>query len=270
MRTPKPSTGTKKIACADMLGVTELPLKEVRYYHYERENSKMKCKNLFTLYETPYGISVGCYDVDLARNIMSQISTDPPILSELNRQRFRLLLEKAIRVDFFYYVRFLCADKLSFRKARPPEGYCVKRLSPDELADVPVPDDWLTYGIIINGEVVSRASILEFTDLPYPIRHFQENNPSSCGLDLAIQTERVDDFIFCNTLSDIGNVYTVPEYRRRGFAKVVVSACTADVLARGRILTYNAEVENVASLRTCMSLGYHPYGESLEVLGHII
>jgi len=33
------------------------------------------------------------------------------------------------------------------------------------------------------------------------VRHFQENNPSGCGLDLPIQTERVDDFIFCNTLS---------------------------------------------------------------------
>jgi len=32
------------------------------------------------------------------------------------------------------------------------------------------------------------------------LRHFQENNPSGCGLDLPIQTERVDDFIFCNTL----------------------------------------------------------------------
>jgi predicted GNAT family acetyltransferase len=105
--------------------------------------------------------------------------------------------------------------------------------------DVPVSKDYLTYGIIIDDEVASRASIVEFTDTTYPI-------------------------------SDIVSVYTVPRYRRRGFAKAVVSTCTTDILSRGRIPTYSAEVENLASLHTCMAVGYHPYGESLEILGHLI
>ena len=65
------------------------------------------------------------------------------------------------------------------------------------------------------------------------------------------------------------SVSTVANSRRRGLAKAVVSACTQDILSRGRIASYDADVKNVASLRTCMAVGYSPYGESLQILGHL-
>ena len=73
MRTSELSAETKRIVCADMLGVIDIPLTEVRYYHHARENPAMKCTSLFILNETHYGISVGCYDIGLATVMVKNI-----------------------------------------------------------------------------------------------------------------------------------------------------------------------------------------------------
>lgn len=226
-----------KIACASLLGMDEIPLTEIQYYHHLRENPRMQSASLFILNETPYGTSVGCYDIDVAKRLMSAMPIDSPILSETNRRRFCQLLEEKIQIRSLSYGRFFCTDIRSFRKVLPPEGYQVKRLSPNELVGVLVPK-YKTYGILVDGEIVSRGSMAEFVDDVYPI-------------------------------SRIVSVYTIPSYRQRGLGKATVSACTLDALSREKIPIYSAEVENVASLRTCMAVGYYPYGESLEIFGQI-
>ncbi len=238
MKFSEPLPENVKFACASLLGTDEIPLTEIQYYHHLRENPRMQSASLFILNETPYGTSMECYDIDVAKRLMSAMPTDSPILSDTNRQRFCQLLEEKIQIRSLSYGRFFCADTCSFREALPPKGYRVKQLSPNELVDVPVPKDRLTYGILVDGEIVSRGSMAEFVDDVYPI-------------------------------SRIVSVHTIPSYRQRGFGKAIVSACTSDALSRGKIPIYSAEVENVASLRTCMAVGYYPYGESLEIFGHI-
>jgi hypothetical protein len=134
-----------------MLGVSNIPLTEVHYYHHERENPGMKCMSLFVLSETSYGVSVGCYDTSIAQSIMQQISATPKILSDTNRQKLCLLLQKTIRIAHVSYSRYFCTDTISFREVPPPEGYSIKQLSSGELANIPVNKDWITYGIIIDS-----------------------------------------------------------------------------------------------------------------------
>lgn len=239
MKSAKPSPETMKIACASLLGTDEIPLRETRYYHHQRDNPRMKSSSLFMLNETPYGLSVGCYDIDFAKRLMSALTVETPMLSHSNRRKICQTLEMEVEVSSVGYGRFFCADTLSFREALPPTGHQVERLSSNDLEDFPeLKDKFIAYGIWIGNELACHAAIMEFSDSVFPI-------------------------------SDIVNVATAPKHRQRGLAKAVVSVCTQDVLSRGRIATYSAEVENLASLRTCMAVGYHPYGESLEILGHV-
>ena len=239
MKFSEPLSENVTIACAGLLGTDEIPLTKIRYYHHLREKPRMQLSSFFILNETPYGISVGCHDIDVAKRLMLAMSVDASMLSDSNRRKIcQFLEENGVEIRFVGYGRFFCVDALSFREVLPLDDYRVELLSPNDLANAPVPKDWPTYGIRVDGEIVSRASIVEYADDVHPI-------------------------------SNIVSVYTLPNYRQRGFGKAVVSACTTDALSRGKIPTYSAEVENVASLRTCMAVGYHSYGESLEILGHI-
>jgi GNAT superfamily N-acetyltransferase len=56
-------------------------------------------------------------------------------------------------------------------------------------------------------------------------------------------------------------VVTEPAYRRRGYAKQVVSAATQYILDNGRLALYVHDRTNHASARVCRSLGYVEYGE---------
>ncbi len=51
-------------------------------------------------------------------------------------------------------------------------------------------------------------------------------------------------------------IRTVPEFRRRGYAKACVSAVTAWALERGRVPLYNTQTLNVASIAVAQAVGY--------------
>ena len=59
-------------------------------------------------------------------------------------------------------------------------------------------------------------------------------------------------------------VETLPEYRRQGYAKGVVSGVTQTLLSRDITPVYGCSVTNVASGTTARSLGYQSYGEELQ------
>jgi GNAT superfamily N-acetyltransferase len=65
----------------------------------------------------------------------------------------------------------------------------------------------------------------------------------------------------------VGNVMvaTLEPYRRRGFAKAVVSATTARLLEQGKVAVYGTSDDNIPSIRTALSVGYRPYCRVLEV-----
>ncbi len=58
-------------------------------------------------------------------------------------------------------------------------------------------------------------------------------------------------------------VATAPGYRRRGYAKTVVSAVVAHVARAGGEATYGCSPDNHASIVTARSVGFVPYASSL-------
>ncbi len=65
----------------------------------------------------------------------------------------------------------------------------------------------------------------------------------------------------------VGNVMvaTLEPYRRRGFAKAVVSATTARLIEQGKVAVYGTSDDNIASIRTALSVGYRPFCRVFEV-----
>jgi hypothetical protein len=59
-------------------------------------------------------------------------------------------------------------------------------------------------------------------------------------------------------------VETLSEYRRRGYAKAVISGTTETLLSRGLTPIYDHATWNIASGNTAKSLGYQFYGETLR------
>ncbi len=59
-------------------------------------------------------------------------------------------------------------------------------------------------------------------------------------------------------------VETLPDYRRRGYAKSVVSGVTETLLPRDITPVYSCSVTNIASANTARSVGYQLYGERLQ------
>lgn len=94
--------------------------------------------------------------------------------------------------------------------------------------------DGTAFGVIKDGKLVSFASVV-----PTP------EATSRYGLSWP-------------------GVETLPEYRRRGYAKAVVSGVTETLLARGIIPAYSCSVTNIASANTAQSVGYQLYGERLQ------
>lgn len=60
------------------------------------------------------------------------------------------------------------------------------------------------------------------------------------------------------------SVDTRPEYRKRGYGKVVVSQTTKAILDIGRIPLYECGFENEASIRLAKAVGYMEYGDIIE------
>jgi len=94
--------------------------------------------------------------------------------------------------------------------------------------------DGTAFGVIADGKLVSLASVVPTPDAT-----------SKYGLSWP-------------------GVETLPEYRRRGYAKAAVSGVTETLLARDIIPVYSCSVTNIASANTAQSVGYQLYGERLQ------
>ena len=65
----------------------------------------------------------------------------------------------------------------------------------------------------------------------------------------------------------VGNVYTHPGYRGRGYGRAVTGAVTAELLGRGLQVVLNVERDNQAALHLYTKLGYHVHGPYYEGIG---
>jgi GNAT superfamily N-acetyltransferase len=92
--------------------------------------------------------------------------------------------------------------------------------------------DGIAYGIVADGKVVSHA----------------------CAHRAGCMEDRV---------ADLGVDGTSPAYRRRGYAKTVVSAVVEFITRAGGEARYACDPDNQASIATARSVGFVPYGTSL-------
>jgi len=60
-------------------------------------------------------------------------------------------------------------------------------------------------------------------------------------------------------LYTVGALYTQTKYRRKGYARELVSLVTQRILSGGNIPIYWTQLENIASQSLCKSLGYYQY-----------
>jgi ribosomal protein S18 acetylase RimI-like enzyme len=65
----------------------------------------------------------------------------------------------------------------------------------------------------------------------------------------------------------VGNVFTDPDYRRRGYATLCTSAVTKDLLSQGMNVVLNVQEGNADAIHIYEKLGYHVYCCFVEVLG---
>lgn len=94
--------------------------------------------------------------------------------------------------------------------------------------------DGIAFGVIIDDKLISRSSAI-----PTPVA------TKKFGLVWL-------------------GVETLPEYRRRGYAKAVVSGTTDTILSREQTPVYDHATWNKASGNTAKALGYQLYGEILR------
>jgi len=135
-------------------------------------------------------------------------------------------------------------DKEYFRPFNIPE--CRRLISDDykliekmsEISDFSCPDecieDGTAFGVFVDEKLVARS-----TTIP---------TPKVTGKYHLVWM----------------GVETLAEYRRRGYAKAVVSGTTEALLSRELVPVYNHAVWNIASRNTANSLGYKLYGETLR------
>lgn len=68
-------------------------------------------------------------------------------------------------------------------------------------------------------------------------------------------------------LGIIGNVFTHPDYRRRGYAAVCTSAVLEELLSQPLDVVLNVAKDNEPAIRTYHHLGFHVYCPFIEALG---
>jgi GNAT superfamily N-acetyltransferase len=68
-------------------------------------------------------------------------------------------------------------------------------------------------------------------------------------------------FVFCNfeNVWELGGVFTLPEYRRRGYAKTVVSTALKYLLSNNLIPRYLVKWDNIKSIRLAKSFGFQMF-----------
>ncbi|MEA3337505.1 MAG: GNAT family N-acetyltransferase [Chloroflexota bacterium] len=65
----------------------------------------------------------------------------------------------------------------------------------------------------------------------------------------------------------VGNLYTHPAWRGRGFGQLVTTAVTRELLSRGMLVVLNVDGDNAAAIRVYQKLGYQSYCPFFEGIG---
>ena len=66
----------------------------------------------------------------------------------------------------------------------------------------------------------------------------------------------------------VGNVFTCPPYRGRGYATACTSAVVAELLITYQDIILNVNIRNSSAVKIYHKLGFHEYCPYLEALGH--
>jgi len=69
------------------------------------------------------------------------------------------------------------------------------------------------------------------------------------------------------SVAAVGNVFTHPNHRRRGYATVCTSHVVEELLAQGLNIVLNVNRENIEAIGVYERLGFHKYCPYIEVIG---
>ena len=146
-------------------------------------------------------------------------------------------------VDSFYHeVSWELADRA---RLRPLASASVRPLTPGDLPAIDVATR--------RGNIPTRSDLLGFNGA---YGYFD-------GAELLSWANIVD---MDDHRSDVGNVYTLPDSRRKGCASAVVTACVAEILSRHRIAYGGTAKGNGAMNAVYRKLGFSEVQESFEAI----
>ena len=61
-------------------------------------------------------------------------------------------------------------------------------------------------------------------------------------------------------------INTLPEYRKRGYAKIAVSAMIDSILSQNKLPLWSCSHDNISSLKTALSVGFEKFGDSISIV----
>jgi GNAT superfamily N-acetyltransferase len=151
----------------------------------------------------------------------------------------------------------MTVSRATFRSARPPTGgLTLRRLSP---ADVPAIEALFAHGGPFAPDAFSPSQVTE--GVFYGL-HAGDFVPSKHGDLLAVAgTHLVARTI---GIAAVGNIYTHPARRGKGYGQVVTSAVTVELLVKGLDVVLNVDADNAAAIHVYEKLGYRVHCPFVE------
>jgi uncharacterized protein len=70
---------------------------------------------------------------------------------------------------------------------------------------------------------------------------------------------------YTSKINQIGGVYTLPEYRGKGYCKAIVSELCKRILGRGKMPTLSVKNNNTPAVCAYQSIGFKYYDDYLIV-----
>jgi ribosomal protein S18 acetylase RimI-like enzyme len=139
---------------------------------------------------------------------------------------------------------------------RSAGGLTLQRLSP---ADVPAIEALFAHGGPFAPDAFSPAQVAEGVFYGLQTGDFV---PSQHGDLLAVAgTHLVARTI---GIAAVGNIYTHPAHRGKGYSQVVTSAVTAELLVKGLDVVLNVDADNAAAIHVYEKLGYRVHCPFVE------
>lgn len=159
----------------------------------------------------------------------------------------------------------------SFRPAQPDEDapgaqLALRRLGPADARAMrqlyahggPFAPDAFSPAQLVNGVYFGLEAATH--DLPSQLAGARSMLAAVAGTHLVAPTWGV---------AAVGNVYTHPACRGQGYAQVVASAVTAELLRRRLLVVLNVDQDNAAAIHVYEKLGYWVHGPFVEGIGAI-